>query len=247
MKRLTLQPRRPLGSSDATRRLRPKSPANPLIPQIMPAISFPGIDARRRLERHLAAPGHDLRPVRHRQVGRARVVLACTSGRWLRGSSPASSSRSARSASAIRGPTSNGDTFVQANELNTTDRSSTKSAAFDPTNPTSFLSPGTVDPNLKNDRTREFIVGLQQELMRNLARRGELRVAQLRPVHVDRPQQLGREQLPGVHVRAPTNCGPTARLPAGHLLPRDVAAAVALRPHATSRTATATTTASSSR
>jgi hypothetical protein len=62
----------------------------------------------------------------------------------------------------------NGDTFVSANELNTT-TFLTKSAAFDPTNPTSFRSPGAIDPDLKNDRTREFVLGVQQELMRNLA------------------------------------------------------------------------------
>ena len=62
----------------------------------------------------------------------------------------------------------NGDTFVQSNELNTTSFL-TKSTEFDPANPTSFLSPGTVDSNVKNDRTREFLVGLQQEVMRNLA------------------------------------------------------------------------------
>jgi hypothetical protein len=57
---------------------------------------------------------------------------------------------------------------VQSNELNTTSFI-TKSNEFDPANPTSFLSPGTVDSNVKNDRTREFLVGLQQEVMRNLA------------------------------------------------------------------------------
>ena len=61
----------------------------------------------------------------------------------------------------------NGDTFVQSDET-TPRRSSQKSTALDPTNSTSFLSPGTVDPNVKNDRTREFLVGLQPDVMRNL-------------------------------------------------------------------------------
>ena len=38
--------------------------------------------------------------------------------------------------------------------------------------------------------------------MRNLARRGELRVAEVRPVHVDRPHELGHEQLRAVHAVA---------------------------------------------
>jgi hypothetical protein len=61
----------------------------------------------------------------------------------------------------------NTDTFVQANELDTSSFIS-KSAAFDPTNPTSFRSPGRMDPDIKNDRTQEFLVGFQHELMRNL-------------------------------------------------------------------------------
>ncbi len=60
----------------------------------------------------------------------------------------------------------NGDSFVQANELDLT-KYKTKSAAFDPANPTSYSSPGRVDPSVRNDRTREFIVGFQHEIARN--------------------------------------------------------------------------------
>jgi hypothetical protein len=61
----------------------------------------------------------------------------------------------------------NGDTFVQRDEL-TFVANPVKSGAFDPDNPTSFTSPGRIASNLQNDRTQEFIVGFQQELMRNL-------------------------------------------------------------------------------
>jgi hypothetical protein len=61
----------------------------------------------------------------------------------------------------------NGDSFVQPGELTIVDNP-VKSGAFDPDDPTSFLSPGTIDPDLRNDRTQEFIAGIQHELAPNL-------------------------------------------------------------------------------
>ena len=43
-----------------------------------------------------------------------------------------------------------------------------RDANYDPNNPTNFLSPGAVDPNVKNDRTREFLVGFDRQLGRNM-------------------------------------------------------------------------------
>jgi hypothetical protein len=61
----------------------------------------------------------------------------------------------------------NGDAFVQPNEINFNTLLA-RSAAYDPNNPSNFRSPATVDPNIKNDRTREFIVGIDREIMNNL-------------------------------------------------------------------------------
>jgi hypothetical protein len=61
----------------------------------------------------------------------------------------------------------NGDTIVTPNEVNF-GTILARSAAYDPANPANFLSPGTVDPDVKNDRTREFIVGLDREIMPGL-------------------------------------------------------------------------------
>jgi hypothetical protein len=58
----------------------------------------------------------------------------------------------------------NGDRFVQPNEINTAGPYITKSAAFDPANPTATSSPTTIDPNVRNDRTREFIVGFDRQV-----------------------------------------------------------------------------------
>jgi hypothetical protein len=64
----------------------------------------------------------------------------------------------------------NGDMTVQRNEL-TLGRANVLnfSGNYNPDNPTFLGSSGRVDPDVKNDRTREFIIGLDHELARNLA------------------------------------------------------------------------------
>jgi Carboxypeptidase regulatory-like domain/TonB-dependent Receptor Plug Domain len=140
--------------------------ANPIIPGIMPAIEFPGVDS--------GVVWNDFSPrvgftydIRGTGKSVARASYSMYFGQMQPGQ--LASNYVAVSQVFIRYPWAdlNADTLVQANELNTTTFSS-KSNAFDPANPTSFLSPGTTDPNVKNDRTREFLVGFQQEIMRNL-------------------------------------------------------------------------------
>jgi hypothetical protein len=141
--------------------------ANPLFPGVMPAIDFPGIDS--------GVVWNDVSP----RLG-FTFDLSGTGRSLFRGSyavyfgQMAPGQRAgvlgAISQGSIRYPwaDANGDTFVQANEVNTSVPFLTKSAAFDPSNPTAYTSPGRVDPDIKNDRTREFILGYQHELMRNL-------------------------------------------------------------------------------
>jgi hypothetical protein len=64
----------------------------------------------------------------------------------------------------------NGDMTVQRDEL-TLGRASvlTFSGNYNPDNPTFLGTNGSVDPNVRNDRTQEFIVGLDHEVVRNLA------------------------------------------------------------------------------
>jgi hypothetical protein len=140
--------------------------ANPLIPQIMPAIDFPGLDS--------GVVWNDISPrlgFTYDLMGTGRSILKSSYATYYGQMGPGQLSGNlvAISQVSVRYPWRdlNADTFVQANEL-TIVANPVKSAAFDPTNPTSFRSPGTVDPNVKNDRTREFIVGFQQELARNL-------------------------------------------------------------------------------
>jgi len=61
-----------------------------------------------------------------------------------------------------------GDKFIQANELDQT-RILAYGGNYDPDNPTKLETTGSVDPDIKNDRTREFIVGVDHEVVSGVA------------------------------------------------------------------------------
>ena len=182
-------------------------PANPLIPAIMPAISFPGIDG--------GVIWNDISPrlgMTYDLFGTGKSVARASYSMYFGQMGPGqlAGDRIAIAQVSVRYPWAdlNGDTFVQANELNTT-TFLTKSASFDPTNPTSFLSPGAIDPDLKNDRTREVVLGLQQEVMRNLA--VEVNYVWRKYdqfTWTDRTNWDTNNFQP--FTLTPTNCGPTA-------------------------------------
>jgi hypothetical protein len=62
----------------------------------------------------------------------------------------------------------NGDRFVQRNELDFS-RILTFGGNYNPDRPSQLTTVGTVDPNVKNDRTREFIAGFDREMLPGLA------------------------------------------------------------------------------
>jgi hypothetical protein len=141
-------------------------PANPIIPDIMPGISFPGLSA--------GVTYNDWSPrigVTYDLSGQGTTLLRSSYATYFGQLSTGglSSNLVAIGAVFVRYPwtDANGDGFVQRPELDL-NTVLTRSAAFNPADPTNFRSPGTVDPGIKNDRTREFIVGLQHELQQNL-------------------------------------------------------------------------------
>jgi hypothetical protein len=187
-------------------------PANPIIPQIMPALSFPGVSS--------GIVWNDVSPrlgMTYDLFGTGKSVARASYSLYFGQLAPGQLSTDLLSISqvSIRYPWAdlNGDTFVQANELNTT-TFLTKSAAFDPTNPTSYLSPGSYDANIKNDRTREFLVGLQQELMQNLAL--ELNYVWRKYDQFTWTDRLNWDSnnFQRFTFASPSNCGPTATCPA---------------------------------
>ncbi len=186
-------------------------PANPLIPQIMPAINFPGLDG--------GVVWNDISPrlgMTYDITGTGKSVARASYSMYFGQVQPGQFAGQQISIGQVfvRYPWAdlNGDTFVQANELNIV-ANPTKSAAFDPTNPTSYLSPGTIDPNLKNDRTREFVIGLQQELMRNLAVEANYVWRNYDQFTWTDRINWDSTNFQAFTLATPSNCGPTAICP----------------------------------
>jgi hypothetical protein len=138
-------------------------PANPFFPQLMPAIDFPGADADVVWTDFSPRIGmtYDLR-------GDGRSIVAASFSTYYGQMAPGQLSGvlAATGAVFVRYPwaDANGDGFVQPNEVNTSGAPLARSAAYDPANPGNFRTAGTVDPDIKNDRTREFIVGFDRQL-----------------------------------------------------------------------------------
>ena len=109
-----------------------------------------------------------------RQDDRARQLRALLRAGRHRRASPARSTRSPRSRSAIPWKDLNGDRFVQA-ERSVPDQRRLRATYqaltgnWDPANPASPTTANTIDPNLKNDTTDEFIVGASREIGRGFA------------------------------------------------------------------------------
>lgn len=143
-------------------------PVNPFFPALMPAVDFKGADA--------GVTWTDLSPrvsVTYDLTGDGENVVSSSSATYYGQMSPGqlSNQLAATSAVFVRYPwaDTNGDAFVQANEVNTTVPFLSKSTADDPGNPTSTTAPTRVEPNVKNDRSREFIVGFDRQLAAQMA------------------------------------------------------------------------------
>jgi hypothetical protein len=141
-------------------------PANPLIPDRMPAIQFPGLTHD--------VVWNDVSPrvgLTYDMFGTGRTVAKTSFATYYGQMSPGQLAGNLISIAqvSLRYPwnDANGDTFVQPAEVDFSGTPLFRSSTFNLADPTNFRSQGTLDPNVKNDRTREFIVGIQHELMRN--------------------------------------------------------------------------------
>ncbi|HMF94125.1 MAG TPA: TonB-dependent receptor [Vicinamibacterales bacterium] len=137
--------------------------ANPLVPGWLPAIAFPGVDPgivfnnvspRLGLTYDLRGSGKTI----------ARVNYASYWGQV--GTGGVANQLNPISRVSVRYPwiDLNGDKFVQANEVVASNRPLAVTGNWDPNNPSAGTTANTVDPNLENDRTDEFIVGADHEL-----------------------------------------------------------------------------------
>ena len=144
-------------------------PANPFFPTLMPAIDFQGADAgvvwkdfspRLGITYDLKGDGRNVVSASYCDLLRpdgARPALE-PAGRHRRGVRPLPVDR--RQRRRVR---------AGRRSQHHACRSCSKSTAYDPANPTSTASPTRVDPNVKNDRTREFIVGFDRQLGSQMA------------------------------------------------------------------------------
>jgi hypothetical protein len=143
-------------------------PGHPFVPDWLPAVAFPGADA--------GVVWNDISPrlgVTYDLMGTGKTVIKASYALYYGQRSPNQVVNTLNPVTAvqIRFPWTdlNGDMFVTRDELNLGVRPTVVTGNYDPDNPTSLRSSGTVDPDVKNDRTREFIAGFDHEVMANLA------------------------------------------------------------------------------
>jgi hypothetical protein len=184
-------------------------PENPLFPTLMPAINFPGADA--------GVVWNDISPrlgFTYDLSGDGRSILSSSYAMYFGQMSPGqlSNELAATGAVFVRYPwnDANGDGFVQPAEVNTTGQPLSRSPAYDPANPGNFNSPGQVDENVKNDRTREFIVGFDRQLGGVMAVGGSYIWRKY-----DRFNWRDRVGLTSADMRAVTYTPPASACPAG--------------------------------
>ena len=140
--------------------------ANPLVPQLLPAVTFPGADPAVKFNNFSPRIGFTY-DVAGNGKTLARANYAMYYGQV--GTAGVSGQVNPVSRVSVRYPwvDLNGDKVVQANELTLTNGGRNPLAVtgnWDPNNPTAVTTANTVDPNLRNDRTDEFILGLDHEL-----------------------------------------------------------------------------------
>ncbi len=139
-------------------------PANPILPNLLPAVDFKGADSGAAFE--------DLAPrfsMTYDVSGDGKTILKATAARYYGLGIFTAGNLSPTGQTTLRYPWNdrNGDRFVQANELDLT-RLLASSANYNPQNPAAVVSPVTVDPNLENDITNEFLLGIEREFGRGI-------------------------------------------------------------------------------
>ena len=137
--------------------------ANPIVPDKLPALNFPGADA--------GISFTDISPrfgATWDLSGSGKSLIKVSANRFYGQFVGTAGILNPVGATTVRYPwvDANGDLFVQRGELDLT-RLITFSANYNPNNPTNVTSANRVDPNVKNDIVNEVIAGFDHELMDN--------------------------------------------------------------------------------
>jgi hypothetical protein len=139
--------------------------ANPIVPDLLPALSFPGAD-----------PGVSFLDVSPRfgltwdLAGNGRTLVKVSANRYYGQFVGTAQGINPVGATVVRFPWNdvNGDLFVQRTELDLT-RMLAFSANYNPADPDNVTSANRVDSDIKNDIVNEAIVGLDREVISNFA------------------------------------------------------------------------------
>ena len=141
--------------------------ANPILPDLLPAVNFTGADGEAVYNNLAPRVGfaYDL-------MGTGRTVLKASVARYygLGIYTAGTISPTGQTTLSYFWNDLNNDLFVTRNEIDfARGFRATPSANYDPANPASVTTPNRVDPALENDITDEFVGGVDHELMPDLA------------------------------------------------------------------------------
>jgi hypothetical protein len=137
--------------------------ANPLSPQWLPAINFPGADPG--VTWNVFSPRLGLT---YDVQGNGKTVARANYSRYYSqlGNGNIASEINPVAQTTLRYPWTdlNGDRVAQANEIAVGPNPLSASTNWSAANPANTVSANSVDPNLKDDTTDEFIVGVDREI-----------------------------------------------------------------------------------
>src|SRR4029079_8463398 len=145
-------------------------PANRLLPAQLPAINFPGADSGVRYNDWSPRLG-----LTYDVTGNGKTIAKLSYSRYYGiGVFTSQALEPTGTTTTLRFPWKdlNGDKVVQANELQVFNAAGglnllNSPAGYDPANPGSPITTAIVDPKMTNDKTDEFIVGIDHEIMNN--------------------------------------------------------------------------------
>jgi len=191
-------------------------PANRILPDLLPAVRFPGADSG--VEYNDVSPRLGLA---WDVTGRATTVLKATAARyWGIGNASSAPLQPTRQTRLVYWwNDANHDGFVQTAELDLArGLAATPTSNYDAANPGSVRSPATVDQGLENDVTDQLTLGFEHHLARGVALRATYvgrKMHQLQatfPINAD-GSLVSSDTYDAVRW-APANCPPGAECPA---------------------------------
>jgi hypothetical protein len=140
---------------------------NAAFPTVVPGLSFAGYDTPFTWNNVSPRAGITYALDAARKTI-ARASFSRYSGQLETGTVGVTNPSSTAGSATYRWVDTNGDHFAQANEV-LLNQFITAAGGFNPANPTAVTSANVLDPNLKAPRTNSFVVGLEREMMPNLA------------------------------------------------------------------------------